>query len=137
MARVGRLAGAILAETGGAYFLVGNPKVPCDFAAAGFEPPGDIDARVQRFIPLSSREPIELASPVLELDVEGEALATMLADVFVIERTGSVSERLWRLVIGESDDDMSVAADVVQARWVGELPPAVWRIVRDTVLRCS
>jgi hypothetical protein len=137
MARVARLAGAILAETRGTYFLVGNPKLPCDFVTAGFEHPGDIDARVQRFIPLSRCGDVELASPVLELDVEGEALATVLADVFVIERTGSVSERLWRLVIGESDDDTSIAADVVQARWVGELPPTVWRIVRDTVLRCS
>lgn len=42
MALVGRLAGAILAETEGQFFLVGNPKVPCDFTAVGFDPPGVI-----------------------------------------------------------------------------------------------
>ena len=44
MARVGRLAGAILAESHGHYFLVGNTKAPCDWRKAGFEPPADIDA---------------------------------------------------------------------------------------------
>jgi hypothetical protein len=60
--------------------------------------------------------------------------------VFVIARTGSVSERLWRLVIGERDElDGPPAAppEVVPARWLGELPPAIWQIVRDTVLRCT
>ena len=53
VSRVGRLAGALLAETGGAYFLVGNLKRPCDFAAAGFEPPAaPIDALARPFVPL-------------------------------------------------------------------------------------
>ena len=34
MARVGRLAGAILVESEKNYFLVGDLKQPCDFAAA-------------------------------------------------------------------------------------------------------
>jgi hypothetical protein len=146
MARVGRLAGAILAETGGDYYLVGNPKQPCDWRAAGFEPPAEIgplsiDARVRPAIRLARCGTPALAAPVLEVDVEGESLAHLLADTFVIARTGSVSERLWRLVIGRSDDtddiDDADRPAVIAARWLGEVPPAVWRIVRDTVLRCT
>ena len=169
MARVGRLAGAILAETGGDYYLVGNPKQPCDWRAAGFEQPVEIDPRSEsagrgpagsagegaRALGIDARvRPAQrlarcgtpvLAAPVLELDVEGEALARLLADVFVIARTGSVSERLWRLVIGEADDhddpresrDSTEPPAVISARWLGEMPPAVWRIVRDAVLRCT
>jgi hypothetical protein len=158
MARVGRLAGAILAETAGAYYLVGNPKVPCDWRACGFEPPGELDARLRpvvRLAPVAPTAPAassmpSLGTPQLSLEVEGEALARLLVDAFVIPRTGSVSERLWRLVLGETDEDSADdGADdgaedddrppraVVPARWLGELPPAIWNIVRDTVLRCT
>ena len=44
MARVGRLSGAILAESEGAYFLVGDLKEPCDFSARGFEAPVELGA---------------------------------------------------------------------------------------------
>ena len=47
MARVARLAGAVLVDGGGDYFLVGNTKRPCDWASAGFEPPREIDALAQ------------------------------------------------------------------------------------------
>lgn len=149
MARVGRLAGAILAETGGAYYLVGNPKVPCDWRASGFEPPGELDARARPAVRLArlAGAPIppgpggpSLGAPQLSLEVEGEALARLLAEAFVIPRTGSVSERLWRLVIGEPPDgcdDDRPPPDLVPARWLGEVPPAIWNIVRDTVLRCT
>lgn len=137
MARVGRLAGAILAETGGDYYLVGNPKQPCDWRAAGFEPPVEIDARVRPAIRLARAGQPVLAPPVLALDVEGEALARVLGDSFVIPRTGSVSERLWRLVIGQTEDDDAVVPDVVPARWLAEVPPPIWQIVRDAVLRCT
>jgi hypothetical protein len=164
MARVGRLAGALLAETGGAYYLVGNPKVPCDWRACGFEPPGELDARVRPVVRLAPVATPALAAaskpslgmpkpslgmskpslgmPQLSLEVEGEALARLLVDTFVIPRTGSVSERLWRLVLGETDEDSAEDGDhplraVVPARWLGELPPAIWNIVRDTVLRCT
>lgn len=140
MARVGRLAGAILAETGGDHFLIGNPKQPCDWRAAGFEPPGELDARVRPVVRLLRCGTPVLAAPVLELDVEGEALAQLLADRLVIARTGSVSERLWRLVTGRGDefDDVDQAPPAtVPARWLGELPAAIWQIIRDTVLRCT
>jgi hypothetical protein len=137
MSRVGRLAGAILAETGGDYYLVGNPKQPCDWRAAGFEPPVDIDARVRPAIRLARCGAVVLAAPVLALEVEGEALAHLLAASFVIPRTGSVSDRLWRLVLGQSEDDDAVVPDLVPARWLGEVPPPIWQIVRDAVLRCT
>jgi len=157
MARVGRLAGALLAETAGAYYLVGNPKVPCDWRACGFEPPGELDARVRPVVRLAlrgdvpasapaasggaaSRPPLSrpaLGAPQLLLEVEGDALPTLLAQLFVIPRTGSVSERLWRLVTGESDEDDTPPPDLITARWLAEIPPAIWHIVRDTVLRCS
>ena len=54
----------------------------------------------------------------------------------VIERTGSVSDRLWRLVMGLEDGQPAITEDV-DARWLVEVPMAVWRIVQDTVLRCS
>jgi len=145
MARVGRLAGALLAETGGVYYLIGNTKAPCDWRAAGFEPPGEIDALARPAVRLArlaaaehgaAREP-ELGTPQLAVDVEGEPLARLLTDAFVIPRTGSVSERLWRLVIGESDEDDRPVPDVVPARWLGEIPPGIWQIVRNTVLRCT
>jgi hypothetical protein len=177
MARVGRLAGAILVETRGDHYLVGHPKVPCDWRAVGFEPPAapsGLDAPGARVTPVvrlrrvttsaaappstpplaSQLAPPLLAPPLLAIDLEGEPLVRLLADRLVIARTGSVSERLWRLVIGESDDDTGDDAgdaagdpaseraggspsDVIPARWLGELPPAIWQIVRDTVLRCT
>lgn len=141
MSRVGRLAGALVVETGGAYYLVGNPKVPCDWRAHGFEPPGELDARVRPVVPLqriAAGEPaLAPGAPQLTLEIEGDAVPQLLAAQLVIPRTGSVSERLWRLVIGESDESDAPIPDVIDARWLAELPPAIWSIVRDAVLRCS
>jgi len=71
------------------------------------------------------------------LDLEGEALARVLAERFIITRNGSVSERLWRLVIqcGRVDDE-DTPAGAVDARWLGAMPAPMWQIVRDAVLRC-
>jgi hypothetical protein len=135
MARVGRLAGAIVAETEGRYFLVGNTKEPCDFRALGVVPPAEIDALKHSFLPLAAEQSIPLGPTCLTLELEGEALAERLAACFVIRRTGSVSERLWGLVTGAGDDEPSPG--IVDARWLGEMPLAVWRVVQDTVLRCT
>ena len=136
MARVGRLAGAILAETGGEFFLVGNTKEPCDFEAAGFEAPGEIDALERRYIRLAPRRTVELAAPYLRLDLEGEALAALLAERLLIERNASVSDRLWRLLIDPSGQEELPEEEAVDARWLVEIPAPIWGIVRDTVLRC-
>jgi len=137
MARVGRLAGAILAETRGDFYLVGNTKVPCDWAAARFEPPIEIDALKRPFLRLSPSGANAVGSPHLVIEVEGETLPRLLADVFLIPRTGSVSERLWRLVTGQTDEDDDARLEVIEARWLGEVPKAIWQIVRETVLRCT
>jgi hypothetical protein len=135
MAQVGRLAGALLAETGGEFFLIGNTKEPCDFEAAGFESPGEIDALERRYIRLAPRRAVELAAPCLRLDLEGEALAVLLAERLLIERNASVSDRLWRLLIDPGGQE-ELSEDAVDARWLAEIPAPIWGIVRDTVLRC-
>jgi hypothetical protein len=136
MARVGRLAGALLAETGGEFFLVGNTKEPCDFEAVGFESPGEVDALERRYIRLAPRRAVELAAPYLRLDLEGEALAGLLAERLLIERNASVSDRLWRLLIDPSGQEELPEDEAVDARWLAEIPAPIWEIVRDTVLRC-
>lgn len=138
MAQVGRLWGALLARSGTQHFLIGNPKVPCDWAAAGFEPPAEeIDALRRPFVRLQPVREVAVGTPRLELALEGEPLARLMAAAFVIERTGSVSERLWRLVIGESDERECPADAMIDARWLAEMPAEIWAIVRDSVLRCS
>jgi hypothetical protein len=134
MARIARLAGAILAETDGRFFLVGELKEPCDFAAAGFESPGELEAGAPAYRELSPLRPVTLAPPVLTMAIEGEELARRLTDFLVIKRNGSVSERLWRLVIQPEDNE---GRPEVDARWLGELPPAIWQIVQDRVLKCT
>jgi hypothetical protein len=135
MATVGRLAGAILAETNGQFFLVGNPKVPCDFATAGFESPGAIDATARPFIRLIPFRPVQIPQPALMMQVEGEALAQLLTDRFLIPRNGSISERLWRLVT-EPKQEHRASTGTIDARWLGEMPAEIWKIVRETVLTC-
>jgi len=137
MALVARLAGALVARTNDDFYLVGNTKVPCDFAASGFERPAEIHTGSQPFVRLVPRREVVLPPPALSLDVEGEELPRFLVARFVIERTGSVSERLWRLVMRESDEDTDPKPDVVSARWLGEMPASIWQIVRDAVLRCT
>lgn len=137
MARVGRLAGAILAETEGQFFLVGNPKEPCDFAAAGFEPPAVINALERPFVRLSLCRPVQVPQPCLTMDVEGEGLARLLVDRFIIPRNGSVSDRLWRLVTDPKGEDRAELVGSIEARWLGEVPTEIWHIVRETVLKCT
>jgi len=139
MARVGRLAGAVLAESEGAYFLVGNPKRPCDWPAVGFEPPGPLDATVRPYLRLvrTAAPAVQVTGPWLQVALEGEALARALAARFLIERNGSVSDRLWRLVLrGDPDAEDPPAEVEVDARWLGEMPAPIWDIVRAQVLRC-
>jgi hypothetical protein len=138
MGRAYRLAGAILAESRGEFFLVGNTKEPCDFPAHGFETPVEIDAMKRPFVRLArAGEPKPSGGPWLELDTDCEAFARVLAERFLIERNGSVSDRLWRLVLGGGDPDAELPkGGSVDARWLGQMPQPVWNIVRETVLRC-
>jgi hypothetical protein len=128
-----RLGGAILAEIAGQAFLVGNTKAPTDFPAAGFAPPASIDALARPALPLVILEPRPRPAPRVTFGVtasDAVDAAARIAALFVIERNGSVSDRLWRLVTDGQ------AADV-DATWLGKIPLPVWQIVRDTVLRCS
>jgi hypothetical protein len=137
MARVGRLAGALLAQTDGRYFLVGNTKRPCDWLGAGFAAPGEINAIARPYVPLELVGPLAVSGPWLELALEGEPLLRRMTDAFIIERNGAVSDRLWRLVLQEDPEADGPPPDaVIDARWLGELPPHLWRMVRDTVLKC-
>ncbi|WP_437781123.1 precorrin-3B C(17)-methyltransferase [Sorangium sp. So ce1097] len=137
MARVGRLGGAILAETQGEYYLVGNTKAPVDFREAGFEPPDEVELVKGAYLRLEPLREVRVQAPVLLLDVEGEELAKKLVQRFVIDRNGSVSERLWRLVYSPDDPLDDAEAPVERdARWLGDIPETIWQLVRDNVLRC-
>jgi hypothetical protein len=133
------LSGAILAETGGDYFLVGNLKRPCDFAAAGFERPAqEIDALARPYVRLGRSGALAVPGPWLELTLEGEPLLRVLAERLLIERNGSVSDRLWRLILSaDPDADPPPPEAVIEARWLGEVPAHLWRMVRETVLKCT
>jgi hypothetical protein len=134
MARVSRLAGAILVETNGEFFLVGNTKMPCDWAAAGFEPPVALGEKP--YVRLAQCGQVAHAAPRLSIAVEGEEIARRLAQRFVIERNGSVSDRLWRMVVSPEGDLDDEPPPDIDAAWLGEIPAPIWKVVRDTVLRC-
>lgn len=136
MGRAYRLNGAIVAVSKGDYFLVGNTKSPCDLASHGFERPVEIDAMKRPFVRLSRVGDVKLDGAWLEIDRDGDELARTLADRFLIERNGSVSERLWRLVVGRGDPEADASEGAIDARWLGAMPSGVWKVVRDTVLRC-
>jgi hypothetical protein len=136
MAWAGRLAGAILVHTGEDYFLVGNTKEPCDFEAAGFDSPVELDLDAQHYVRLTPRHAIEVPEPCLVFEQEGEALADALGERLLIERNRSVSERLWRLLFDPSGDNDPPDVGIVQARWLTEIPAEIWSIIRDRVLRC-
>jgi hypothetical protein len=138
MARVGRLAGSLLVATLGNYYLVGFPKEPCDFAARGFAPPPLPEAWPGHAVQLTP-EPgafIDLGSVVLSLECEGTALVACLVERLIVQRNGSVSERLWRLIVGAADEG-HVRPGIHEARYLAELPTPLWNIVREAVLRCS
>ena len=140
MSRAARLAGAILVETDDEFFLVGNTKRPCDWPAAGFEPPGELDAVARPYVRLSRSGPLAVAGPWLGIadpPLAGEELARRMAARFLIERNGSVSDRLWRLVIrADPDGDDPPPESIIDARWLAEVPGHVWEIVREKVLKC-
>ena len=142
MNRVARLGGALLLDSDGSHFLVGDLKRPCDFAAAGFVPPGPIDALARPFIPLvRSEAPRVVAGPWLDLGdhTGGEILAQILAQRLVITRNASVSDRLWRLILSPDPeaDEIPPESAVIDARWLAEMPGPLWQIVRDTILKCT
>jgi hypothetical protein len=110
--------GAIVVESGAAQWLVGNPKEPCA------EVPDSLESPYVRAL----TTPVPLTGALDVDDGDGETLARAVAARLVIQRNGSVSERLWRLVSGDG---------ATRLQWLVDVPATVWEIVRDTVLRCS
>jgi hypothetical protein len=139
MSLVGRLAGAILAQSEGDHFLVGTRKRPCDFAAAGFEKPAvEPDGVACPYVRLARSGPLAVSGPWLALTLEGEPLLRALADRLLIERNGAVSDRLWRLLLSaDPDADAPGPEEVIDAGWLGQMPAHLWQIVRDSVLKCT
>lgn len=118
MATLGRWMGALVVDSGGAQVLVGNPKEPCALVPDALAPP--YTRRLPEVVPLTATLAID--------DGDAETLARVVAGRLVIQRNGSVSERLWRIVTHD---------EAASAQWLIDLPAHVWDIVRDTVLKCS
>lgn len=129
MSRVSRLCGALLIESDGQYWLVGNLKEPCDFAAVGFQDPGPIDPEQNPYILLQGTLNTENVGTCLLFESRSEDLAKLLDERLVIRRNHSVSERLWNLVTNN-------AAGEVDAVWLEKTPIHVWEFVRESILRC-
>lgn len=133
LSKISRLAGAILAETQGEYFLIGETKEPCDFQKHGFKTPSESDPENQ-----PKYKKLEVTGPVvfdnsfyLEMESVGEELALILFKRFVIHRNYSVSDRLWGVVTCAREE-----SGPIDARWLEEMPDEVWEIVRDSILKC-
>jgi hypothetical protein len=140
MASVGRLAGGLLLETKlndqPAWFLVGDTKVPCDWLSAGFAPPPERDVIRERFIQLEVVGVPTLSGTTLSIDLEGSEAARVMGERLTVSRNGSVSERLWGLILGE-DEIEQPSGRVVRCAWLCEMPGTVWDVVRDAVLKCT
>jgi len=135
MSSIFRLAGAMIAQCGQRYYLVGDQKEPLDFPAHGFEPVPDRNVTQQNFVELQVSGPVISEGPLLEMNLSDEELAKKLSYFFLIRRNGSVSERLWDMVIQCSKPSL-IQAGHVDGQWLADMPEEVWDIVRDSVLRC-
>ena len=141
MSTVARIGGALLLASEGRFYVVGEPKRPIDWAAEGFERPPHVDRpTTSERIPWFALDrspgagpPRPLAAgPRLAFPKEGLAACDALHAFLTIRRNGSVSERLWQLVIESSNLD----GDEADGRWLAVVPLPVWEIVRDGVLTC-
>lgn len=133
MAKVGRFYGAVLAESCGAFYIVGDLKVPADYAAAGFADPGELRPLENHFVRLDVTGSPQISCPYLTCDLEGEALAEKLFHRLVIKRNGSVSERLWDLIFEAEENE---GQEVIGADWLVQMPDELWEVIQDQVLRC-
>lgn len=140
MARLGRLAGGLLLETsvGGqaAWFLIGDTKVPCDWTAAGFFPPPERDVIGERFVQLEVRGAPALTGTTLAVALEGAEAAQAIGERLTVSRNGSVSERLWALILSEEEVEKPTG-QVIPCAWLCQMPLAVWDVVRAAVLKCT
>lgn len=131
VSKIYRLAGAILVETNGEYYLVGELKEPCDFEKHGFERPPESDPdHPVKYKRLKTLGPVSVEEEHLEMETQGEELAELLFKRFVILRNYSVSDRLWRVVTVKKKNG------ITDARWLEQMPDEVWEIVRENILKC-
>ena len=131
VSKIYRFAGAILAETSGEYYLVGELKEPCDFEKHGFEKPAESDPdHPVKYKKLKTLGPVSLDGECLEMEMQGQELAELLFKRFVIPRNYSVSDRLWSVVTVKSKNG------ITDARWLEQMPDEVWQIVRENILKC-
>lgn len=136
--RLSRLAGALLLAGDHRFFLIGQTKEPCDWARVGFVAPAELEpgSNGVRLLQPATDTPI-VSGDVLDVTAPGmsvEDIATVLANRFLIRRNASVSERLWRIVTGVSEENETVVD--THAAWLLVMPERVWDVVRDAALRC-
>jgi len=140
MARGGRLAGGLwlAPRLHGelAWVLVGDTKVPCDWQKSGFKPPPARDVVRDRFIQLEPCATPTLTGTTLSVELEGVEVARMIGERLTVNRNGSVSERLWSLILGE-DEVEAPTGKTIPCAWLCEMPTAVWDVVREAVLKCT
>jgi len=132
MTKIGRFHGAVLIETSGEYFLVGDLKEPADFSAAGFVEPEEISPLENKYVSLQVNGEVTVSAPEFVCDQSGEPFLESVFHRLVIKRNGSVSMRLWRLLL-DADESDSEAPDI---SWLFAMPEEIWEIVQDQVLRC-
>ena len=141
MTRVGRISGALLVETTvdgtPAWYLVGATKRPCDWERAGFRAPTERDPKLIPFVKLEALGTPALAGAIVTFALGGEPAAAFVAERLLVKRTGSVSERLWRLIFGVEDEADAPGEEVLDGEWLAAMPVRIWDVVRDAVLKCS
>jgi hypothetical protein len=119
-----------------AWFLVGDTKVPCDWRSAGFEPPRERDVIRERFVELEVCGAPALIGTTLSVGLVGQDAARVIGERLTVSRNGSVSERLWTLILGE-DEIEAPSGRTIPCEWLCEMPAEVWNVVRESVLKCT
>lgn len=132
MTKIGRFHGAILVETSGGYFLVGDLKEPADFAAGGFTEPDEISPLENKYLPLHVTAEIVIPAAEFVCSQSGPELLESIFHRLVIKRNGSVSMRLWNLLLDTDESE----TDVPDISWLFSMPDEIWEIVQDQILRC-
>ena len=143
---VSRLAGSLIVTGPRTAYIVGQPKEPCNWSDFGINPTVDFDHWKKPFMTeLSLHRPYTaIGHRFVMTAISGnnsqkndeKHLAEVLSSRLLIERNGSVSERLWHLVHQMDITDYSTEPLETNIDWLITMPAGIWNIVRDTVLRC-
>ena len=139
-AQLARLAGALLLRQADTFILIGNTKEPCDWAAAGFHAPPELTPANPEIRPLTlTAAPIPMPPTALTLDcgsLPPDRVAAILANKLLIRRNASVSDRLWRIITGLTEESTTDSPLDPDATWLLTMPERVWNLVRDAALKC-